>query len=152
MGIEGQAIERGQPGGFITKQSIPGQRLIRVLTGISNTTSVPLGADGSSTDTGAINSNLTVTSDSRLVQFDGIFALAWDNAFVDVAGDFNYELSQGNSLSTDQLKIIMGQYMPFTPTTNKSQTSIMIFHNGGSSSHTIYSQGLWKVFLIDDPQ
>lgn len=157
MPITGQAPEPGQPGGFIlTKESLRGQSLIRVLSGVSNIAGITLAASAvDAADTGYINNRLSVTTDGKLIDFVDVFPATWTNAFVNdpTASDFTLEVLRGSAFSDEEDRIIVGQYNPFTPDTGYSAINVPNFHNfDTAASYTIWTQSVWKVFIIGDPQ
>lgn len=145
---------------YENKQSIPGQKLIRVLSGISSIASDNLQASAADAfDTGYVNNRLSATTDGKLINFTNLFAATWSNAFVNdsTASDFTKEILRGSAApeftSQEAYRIIVGQYNPFTPTSGYSMENVINFHNFDTAqSYFVFVQSVWKVFIIGDPE
>lgn len=159
--IRGQAPLPGTPGRFLNKQSVAGQKVVRVLSGISDAAVVSLGISpggpppGNNWDTGYINNRLRATIDGKLIDFIDLFGVSWTNCFINdpTTSDFTLEILRGTAFSDEEARITVGQYNPFTPDTGYSMVNVPNFHNFDTgASYAVWAQSVWKVFIIGDPQ
>lgn len=158
--VRGQAPDPGRLGIYLNKQSVPGQKVVRVLSGVSSIASDNLQASGADAfDTGHVNNRLRATFDGKLINFTDLFGATWSNAFVNdpTASDFTMEVLRGTGApeftTEEAYRISVGQYNPVTPTADYSMENVINFHNFDTlQSYIIYVQSVWKVFIIGDPQ
>lgn len=139
--MQGQAPERGQAGNFLHRSSVPGQKVAFVedSTVASGSLVVPAGGSAS------VVVNLTLSFDGLIKESDQAVAWVYDNIFVDTNNDFNFELDDGPSLSSGQLKVgLRGPRKVLTPPVGKTHQTIYAFSNTDASPHTVYITAQYK--------